>query len=239
MPDDKVEARVLRTRSAHYTLIGDQLYRRGFSAPLLRCVTSEEADYIMREIHEGIYGNHTAARSFANKVVRQRYYWPWIQDDAYNFVKRCDKCQRFASIPRAPPHELITMTSPWPFSMWGIDLIGPMLVGKGGVKYVVVVVDYFTKWVEAEPLAAITTRKLKDFVFKNIVCRFGIPHTLISDNGKQFDNEECKQFCNELDIQKKFALVCKSDKQKGYLAAVCYFIRCRGGNKLPKSQRKP
>ena len=72
--DDKVEARVLRTRSTRYTLIGDQLYRRGFSAPLLRCVTSEEVDYIMREIHEGICGNHTVARSLANKVVRQGYY---------------------------------------------------------------------------------------------------------------------------------------------------------------------
>ena len=102
LPDDKVEARVLQARSARYTLIGDQLYRRGFSAPLLRCVTSEEADYVMRVIHEGIYENHTAARSLANKVVRQIYYWPRIQEDTHNFVKKCDKCQRFANIPRAP-----------------------------------------------------------------------------------------------------------------------------------------
>ena len=86
------------------------------------------------------------------------------------------------------------MTSPWPFSMWGIDLIGHMPAGKGGVKYVMVAVDYFTKWVEAEPLATITAKKLKDFVFKNIVCRYGIPHTLISDNGKKFDNEELSNF---------------------------------------------
>lgn len=98
LPDDKVEARTLRTRSACYTLIGDQLYRRRFSAPLLRCVTSEEVDYIMREIHKGICGNYTAARSLANKVVRQGYYWLLIQEDIYNFVKRCDKCQRFTNI---------------------------------------------------------------------------------------------------------------------------------------------
>ena len=98
LPDDKVEARILRTRSARYTLIEDQLYRQGFSAPLLRCVTSEEVDYIMREIHEGICSNHTTAPSFANKVVRQGYYWPLIQEDTYNFVKRCDKCQWFANI---------------------------------------------------------------------------------------------------------------------------------------------
>lgn len=93
--------------------------------------------------------------------------------------------------------------------MWGIDLISPMPVGKGGVKYAVVTVDCFTKCVEAEPLAAITTKKFKDFIFKNIVCCYGISHTLISDNGKQFDNEEFKQFCDELGIHKKFASVAR------------------------------
>ncbi|KAK1404554.1 hypothetical protein POM88_004159 [Heracleum sosnowskyi] len=71
--------------------------------------------------------------------------------------------------------------------MWGIDLIGELPKAKGSVKYAVVAVDYFTKWAEAEPLATITAKKLIDFVYRAIVCRFGIPYKLISDNGKQFD----------------------------------------------------
>ena len=74
------------------------------------------------------------------------------------------------------------MQSPWPFAIWGIDLIGSLPTGKGGVKYAMVAVDYFTKWVEAEPLASITTKKVLDFVVKNIICKFGLPAKIVSDN---------------------------------------------------------
>ncbi|CAL2238682.1 unnamed protein product [Prunus armeniaca] len=84
------------------------------------------------------------------------------------------------------------MVSPWPFAQWGIDLIRPMPQGKGQVKYIVVAVDYFTKWAEAEALAAITTARIEMFFWQNIVCRFGIPHTIVADNGRQFDSAKFK-----------------------------------------------
>ena len=71
------------------------------------------------------------------------------------------------------------MTSPWPFEVWGIDLIGSLQTGKGGVKYSIVVVDYFTKWTKARPLASITTKKSLDFVIKNIVYIYGIPRKIV------------------------------------------------------------
>ena len=71
-----------------------------------------------------------------------------------------------------------------------------------------VAVDYFTKWAEAEPLATITAKKIKDFVHKSIVCRYGIPYKLISDNGKQFDSKELRDFCEALGIKKDFSAVC-------------------------------
>ena len=80
--------------------------------------------------------------------------------------------------------EFTTMTSPWPFVVWGIDLISQLPKGKGGAQYAVVAVDYFMKWVEAEALASITPLKIKEFVYKNIICRYGVPHIIISDNGK-------------------------------------------------------
>ena len=67
--------------------------------------------------------------------------------------------------------------------MWGINLIGSLPTGKGGVKYAVVAVDYFTKWTEAELLATITSKKVLDFMVKNIVCRYGMPRKIVSDNG--------------------------------------------------------
>ncbi|XP_074362906.1 uncharacterized protein LOC141703225 [Apium graveolens] len=119
--------------------------------------------------------------------------WPTMREDAFNFVRACDRCQRFANYSNIPTTTIISLTSPWPFAMWGIDLIGELPKAKGGVKYAVVAVDYFTKWAEAMPLATITAKKIRDFVFNSIVCRFGIPYKLISDNGKQFDSKELRK----------------------------------------------
>ena len=94
------------------------------------------------------------------------------------------------------------MVSPWPFAMWGIDIIGVLPIARGGAKYAIVAVDYFTKWVEAEPLTTITARKVIVFVVRNIICRFRILKTIITDNGTQFDSIEFKNFCQKYKIDK-------------------------------------
>ena len=113
--------------------------------PLLRCVTKEEAKTILTEVHGGECGDHTGGQTLAKKILRYGYFWPEINQDAADYSRKCDKCQRFAKIPRAPSTELTQMVSPWPFAIWGIDLIGPLPTAKSGIKYAIVVVDYFTK----------------------------------------------------------------------------------------------
>ena len=90
LPKGKDEARRLRVRSARYVLLNDVLYKRGFSQPYLRCLSPDEANYVLREVHEGACGNHSRARSLIHKVVRAGYYWPTIQADAKAYVKVCD-----------------------------------------------------------------------------------------------------------------------------------------------------
>ncbi|XP_074348572.1 uncharacterized protein LOC141687260 [Apium graveolens] len=116
-----------------------------------------------------------------------------MKEDAFKFVKACDRCQRFANYSNAPATSITSLASPLPFAMWGIDISGELPKDKGGVKYVVVAVDYFEKWAEAMPLTTITAKKIKDFIFNSIVCRFGIPYKLIYDNGKQFDSKKLKK----------------------------------------------
>ena len=113
-----------------------------------------------------------------------------MKNDAYEFAKACDKCQLYAKYVNSPVTPLTSLKSSWNFAMWGIDLIGELPKYKGGVKYAVIAVDYITKWAGAEPLTTITSKKLKEFVYQAIVCRFGIPHKLNLDNGKQFNNKE-------------------------------------------------
>ncbi|XP_050243637.1 uncharacterized protein LOC126692173 [Quercus robur] len=175
LPEETDEARKVRVRSARYVLMNEVLYKRGFSQPYLRCLAPDEANYVLREVHEGACGNHSGARSLIHKVVRAGYYWPNMQADAKAYVKVCDQCQRFSNVPRQPSEYLTPMVALWPFAQWGLDILGPFPLGVRQMKFLVVGIDYFTKWVEAEPLANITQQNVKNFVWKNIVCRFGVP----------------------------------------------------------------
>ena len=95
LPNKKDAARKLKVQASRFILMKDILYKRGFSRPYLRCLVPEEAENVMREVHEGIYGNHSEARSLVHKLIRTGYYWPTMQKDAQNYVKTCDNCQRF------------------------------------------------------------------------------------------------------------------------------------------------
>ncbi|XP_030929394.1 uncharacterized protein LOC115955416 [Quercus lobata] len=156
LPEEKDEARKLRVRSARYVLMNEVLYKRGFSQTYLRCLAPDEANYVLREVHEGACGNHSGARSLVDKVVRAGYYWPNMQANAKAYVKVCDQCQWFSNVPRQPSEYLTPMVALWPFAQWGLDILGPFPLGTRQMKFLVVDIDYFTKWVEAEPLANIT-----------------------------------------------------------------------------------
>jgi hypothetical protein len=129
LPADKTEAHKLRIRASHFQLLGGTFYKMGFSRPHLRCLSPEEANYVIREVHEGVCGNHSGARALAHKLTRAGYYWSSLLHDTTQYVKTCDKCQRFANVPRVPPEEITPITSPWPFAQWGLDIMGPFPVG--------------------------------------------------------------------------------------------------------------
>ena len=162
--DEKETTRKLKVRAAKFILIKDVLYKRGFSRPYLRCLGNEEADNVMKEVHEGICGNHSRSRSLVHKLVRAGYYWPTMQKDAEAYVKGCDKCQRFSNIIRQPTEELASMTALWPFVEWRLDIMGSFPTAVRQLKFLVVGIDYFTKWVEAEALATITEKNIRSFV---------------------------------------------------------------------------
>ncbi|VFQ92735.1 unnamed protein product [Cuscuta campestris] len=173
-PENPEEARLLRMRAPTYQVQDGVLYKRSYNGVLLRCLRAAEAKALMEEIHEG---------------------------DCEEYVRKCPTCQQFQNIPGRPATNYTPISSVIPFSRWGIDIVGALPKGAGQARWIVVEIDYFTKWVEAEPLAGITGRQMIDFVGTNILCRFGVPRQIISDNGTQFEEAEFQDFLKTWGIQ--------------------------------------
>nr|CAN79539.1 hypothetical protein VITISV_011362 [Vitis vinifera] len=205
LPGDPKQAHKIRVQAARFTLIGGHLYKRSFTGPYLRCLGHSEAQYVLAELHEGICGNHSGGRSLAHRAHSQGYYWPTMKKDAAAYVKKCDKCQRYALIPHMPSATLKSVSSPWPFAQWGMDIVGPLPAAPAQKKFLLVATDYFSKWVEAEAYASIKDKDVTKFVWKNIVCRFEIPQTIITDNGPQFDSIAFRNFYSELNIRNSYS----------------------------------
>ena len=106
-----------------------------------------------------------------------------MQKDAAEYVRKCERCQKHAPLIHQLAGYLNPVSSPWPFAQWGLDILGPFPRATGNRQFVLVAVDYFTKWVEAKALANIRDVDVKKFVWKNIVTRGGVPNSLISNNG--------------------------------------------------------
>ncbi|XP_027168007.1 uncharacterized protein LOC113767998 [Coffea eugenioides] len=207
LPENKAEARRIQLRAAKYAYAGGTLYRRSYLSPWLKCVTPEEGDYVLREVHEGICAAHVGSRVLAKKCLLLGYYWPSVFRDAADLVQKYRACQVHASLRHQPAREMVPIHSPWPFAQWGIDLLGPFPRAPGRYEHLVVAIDYFTKWVEAEPLVSISGKAIQKFFWRSIVCRFGIPHVLISDNGRQFAENPFRSWCAGLGIDQHFTSV--------------------------------
>ena len=130
LPSDPDKAREIKKRATRFTLLNDGLYKRGFFLPYLKCVKEDEARYILEEVHEGIYRDHARPRSLISKITRTGYFWLTMRKEAKDFVKRCDKCQNYGKIHRTPREKMTIITSPWPFTKWGIDIVGLLAQGK-------------------------------------------------------------------------------------------------------------
>lgn len=154
----------------------------------------------MAETHEGAAGNHSGGRALALKVKSLGFYWPTMNADCEAYAQKCDKCQRHSSTIHCPTKLLHTLTAPYPFMRWGMDIIGPLSSSRQK-RFVLVLTDYFTKWVEVESYAKITDKEVQQFVWKNTICRHGLPYEIITDKGSQFISHNFKAFCGRWRIR--------------------------------------
>lgn len=186
LPKDDEEARKIIIKSPSFFMRQGVLYKKVYLMSLLRYVDHDEANYVLRENPEGICGAHSGVRTFAKKIMHMGYLWTTIYKNVERLVRNCLKCQKHTPIPHLPATTMVTISIPWAFHQTEVDLVGPFPEALGKVKFLIVSVDYFMKWVEAEPLASIAGKNVIKFFWKNIISRFGMPNTILRVNGKQF-----------------------------------------------------
>ena len=160
IPEDPVEARRVIRRSKAFVVVKGELYKRSISGILQRCITPEEGQIILKDIHGGVCGHHASSRAIAAKAFRAGFYWLTAVEDAKNIVRTCEACQMFAAKPHSPAAELKPIPLSCPFDQWGLDMVGQLHKSwPGGHVYLLVAVDKFTKWIEARQIGRASCRE--------------------------------------------------------------------------------
>ncbi|GJV30989.1 reverse transcriptase domain-containing protein [Tanacetum coccineum] len=172
----------------HYFWDDPFLFKICADQVIRRCVSGQEAFDILKACHSGPTGGHYGANYTAKKIFDSGFYWPTIYKDAHDFVTRCDICQRQGKISQRDEMPQNSIQVCEIFDMWGIDFMGPFPSSRGN-KYILVAVDYLSKWVEAKALPTNDARVVCKFL-KSLFARFGAPRAIISDRGTHFCNDQ-------------------------------------------------
>jgi transposase InsO family protein len=139
-------------------------------------------------------------------AFQQGFYWPTVVADATRIVRSCQGYQFYARQTQLPAQALQTIPITWSFAVWGLDLVGPLQKAPEGFSHLLVAIDKFSKWIEVWPLTSMRSEQAVAF-FTNIIHRFGVPNSIITDNGTQFTGKNFLDFCEDHRIRVDWAAV--------------------------------
>ncbi|XP_055821987.1 uncharacterized protein LOC129890460 [Solanum dulcamara] len=196
------QKKAIRRMANNFFPSGETLYRRNLDMGLFRCVNAIEAMKVLEQIHVGVCGTHMNGLTLAKEILRADYFWMTMEHDCCKYVQKCHQCQLHGDLIRLPPHELNVMSSPWQlFVARGMDIIGLIEpTASNGHRFILVSIDYFTKWVEVASYKSVTKKVVVDFVHNNLICRFGIPDSIITDNRENLNSHLMKEICEKFKI---------------------------------------
>jgi ribonuclease HI/transposase InsO family protein len=240
LPSDRSEARRIARMAKSFTLIDGELYKRAASGILQRCVPTPQGRELLRDIHAGVCGHHAAPRTLVGNAFRQGLYWPTAVADASEIVRTCEGCQFYARKSNLPAHVLQTIPITWPFAVWGLDIVGPLRKAPGGYTHLLVAIDKFSKWVEVRPITNLRVEQAVMF-FTDIVYRFGVPNSIITNNGSQFTGRKFLEFCDKFHIRVDWAAVAHpqtNDQVEGANGMILQGLKPRIFDQLNKFGRK-
>ncbi|PIN00904.1 DNA-directed DNA polymerase [Handroanthus impetiginosus] len=178
------------------------LLKQGPDNILRRCVPEIEMNDILEQCHASPYGGHFHGDRTAAKILQSGFFWPNLFKDAHSFVANCDRCQRTRNISRRHEMPLNTILEVELFDVWGIDFMGPFVPSFGNM-YILVAVDYVSKWVEAAAVPNNDSKVVVNFIKKNIFTRFGTPRAIISDGETYFCNRSFEALLSKYGVKHK------------------------------------
>ena len=189
--------RKTKNMALSYVILGDSLFKKSINGNLLTYLSESEAYIALAEVHAGIYGAHQVGEKMKWVLYRQRVYWPSMAKDYLKCARSCEGYQKHGHIQHVPATDLHPIVK----SMAAFLRMGSRLnranspSSSKGHKYILVVVDYFTKWVEAIPLKEVTQTEIIDFIEEHIIHRFGISQTLTTNQGTMFTGQKGVRIC--------------------------------------------
>jgi hypothetical protein len=179
----------LKSEAKYYFWEDPELYRIGSDQIIRRCIPENEFNSILEFCHASGCGGHFSGKKTAAKILQSGFYWPSLFKDAQDFSRSCSRCQSLGNITKRDMMPLNPILPVEIFDVWGIDFMGPFIPSFGH-QYILVAVDYVSKWIEAIPTRTNDHKVVINFVKKNIFSRFGIPRAIISDGGTHFTNAQ-------------------------------------------------
>ncbi|CAN6547173.1 unnamed protein product [Malus baccata var. baccata] len=172
----------IRQQATKFVMWDKTLLRKTPYGLLLKCLSLEELMRVMAEVHEGTCGTHQAGTKMKWLLMRYGYFWPDLEKDWKAYAKGCEECQRHGPLQHIPSVPLNPVVKPWIFRGWAMDFIGKIyLASSKGHTFIIVAINYFTKWVEASAVKTITSVAMKKFIETKILHRYGVPETIVTD----------------------------------------------------------
>src|SRR5688572_22623507 len=189
--------RVVQT-AKHYYIENDKLYRKNKDQTKQHLIKPNEVPIILYNLHNDATGAHLGIELTYEKI-KEHFYWPKMYEDIRTYIESCDSCQRRGRARRK--ERLLPLKVGAPFDKIGIDIKGPLPLTTKGNRYLVVAMDYFTKWPEAKAIPNAQAKTVARFIFDEIICRHGVPKEILSDRGTHFNNNLIEELCHRYDTK--------------------------------------
>ncbi|KAK4469996.1 hypothetical protein MN116_000019 [Schistosoma mekongi] len=199
MKDMTTVARCICVKWEHLRLCNDVLYLMEPSKPPRLIVPRAKTSYVITRMHEQL--GHAGTRK-TEAAIRTRFWWPLIHRDVEEFCKSCDTCARVKSPSKHSRAKLIPMVTTAPYQRAGVDVMGPFPTSQHGNRYILVMVDYFTKWFEAVPIPQQDAATIAKVFINTWIARYGAPTALHSDQGPAFESYLIANVCSFFGIRK-------------------------------------